>query len=143
MRIIITLFYILFTYYSYAQAIVGKWKSIDDQTGKPRSIVEIYQDNGRYFGKITDVFLESHEPENPVCELCPASDARYNQPIKGMMIIENLKKEKSKEEYNAGRILDPETGGIYDCKIWLDNGQLKVRGYLYFLYRTQTWMRIE
>jgi len=37
--------------------------------------------------------------------------------------------------------MDPETGKVYDCKIWLENGQLKVRGYVAFFYRTQTWLR--
>jgi uncharacterized protein (DUF2147 family) len=42
-------------------------------------------------------------------------------------------------EFEGGDILDPEVGKVYSCKLWLEGGQLKVRGYLGPFYRTQTW----
>ncbi|MCB0765493.1 MAG: DUF2147 domain-containing protein, partial [Flavobacteriales bacterium] len=35
----------------------------------------------------------------------------------------------------------PETGKIYDCRLWSEDGALKVRGYVAFFFRTQTWVR--
>ena len=37
--------------------------------------------------------------------------------------------------------MDPEDGKVYKAEMWLDQGRLKVRGYLGLLYRTQTWVR--
>ncbi|HQQ84183.1 MAG TPA: DUF2147 domain-containing protein, partial [Cyclobacteriaceae bacterium] len=36
--------------------IVGKWKSVDDSAGDVRSIVEVYETAGVYYGKITKIF---------------------------------------------------------------------------------------
>ena len=43
--------------------------------------------------------------------------------------------------WSGGKILDPGNGKIYRCKIWLKDGELKVRGYFGPFYRTQTWRR--
>jgi uncharacterized protein (DUF2147 family) len=43
--------------------------------------------------------------------------------------------------WSGGTILDPESGKVYDCKLWLENGRLMVRGYVAFFFRTQEWIR--
>jgi uncharacterized protein (DUF2147 family) len=45
------------------------------------------------------------------------------------------------DAWAEGTILDPETGNVYDCKMWLENGKLMVRGYVAFFFRTQVWVR--
>lgn len=122
-----------------AQSIVGKWKTIDDETQKPRSIVEIYEQNGKYFGKILQVFYEPDEKPTGICDKC--TDDRKGQKIAGLQIIRNL--EKKDNEYKNGTILDPKNGKVYDCKLWLENEALKVRGYVAFFFRTQTWYKYE
>jgi uncharacterized protein (DUF2147 family) len=119
------------------QDIVGKWKTIDDEDGKPRSVVEIYKQGDKYFGKITEIFYRPNETPDPLCDKC--SDERKGKKIIGMVIIRNL--EKKGNEFKGGDILDPKTGKIYDCKLWIENGVLKVRGYVSFLYRTQSWYK--
>ena len=121
-----------------AQSIVGEWKTIDDESGKPRSVVEIYEKEGKYFGKITKLFREPGEDPDPICEEC--EDHRKGQKVIGMEIITDMKYSKGDNEYRKGEILDPENGNIYDCKLWIEEGKLKVRGYLLFFYRTQTWL---
>jgi len=123
------------------EAIVGRWKTIDDETGKAKSIVEIYEQDGMFFGKIDTLFREEGEDPDPLCDKCPKDDPRYNQRLMGMVILENLKKKG--KDWKDGKILDPGKGKIYDCKMWIEDGNLKVRGYLLFLYRTQTWYRVE
>mgnify|MGYP001061595450 CR=1 FL=1 len=118
---------------------VGKWKTIDDETKKPKSIVEIYEKDGKYYGKILELFREPSEEQDPVCEEC--TDHRKDAKIIGMEIISDMKQDKN--DYSSGTILDPAKGSIYTCKFWLeDENTLKLRGYLYFLYRTQTWHRV-
>ncbi|MEO9869597.1 DUF2147 domain-containing protein [Ekhidna sp.] len=122
----------------FSQTIVGQWKTIDDETGKPRSIVKIYEQKGQFFGKIVKLFREPDEDQDPICEEC--EDERKGQKIIGMEIISEMKYNKGNDEYHKGEIMDPENGNIYDCKLWIEDGDLKVRGYLLFFYRTQTWL---
>lgn len=121
--------------------IVGKWETIDDETNKPRSVVEIYKKGDMYYGKVVDMFLEPHEDPDPVCDDCDEDDPRYMQKTLGMEILKGAKKEG--DEYVDGKILDPENGKVYNCKLWLEDGDLKLRGYIAFFYRTQTWLKYE
>ncbi len=119
-----------------AQDIFGKWKTIDDNTGKPRSVVEIYEKDGKAYGKILKLFREPGEDPDPVCDEC--TDYRKNQRVIGMTIITDMVRDG--DEWEDGEILDPENGKIYDCKLWVEDGKLKVRGYVAFFFRTQTWL---
>ena len=122
-------------------SIVGKWKTIDDKTGEPKSIVEIYEKNGKYFGQIQELFIKEGDNSSPVCDKCPDDDPRKNQPKKGMVIVQELV--KNDDEYSGGTILDPKEGKIYSCKMWIEDGKLMVRGYIAFFFRTQTWQKAE
>ena len=124
---------------SNAQSIVGKWKSVDDETGKEKSIVEIYMKDGKAFGKITKLFRSPEEDPDPICNEC--TDHRKGQKIIGMTIISNM--EKDDDEWDDGEILDPNNGKIYDCKLWVEDGNLQVRGYIAFFFRTQTWLKAD
>ncbi|MDA7837039.1 DUF2147 domain-containing protein [Salibacteraceae bacterium] len=121
-----------------AQSVLGKWKTIDDETGKPKSIVEIYKNGDVYEGKILKLFKGPDEEQDPVCKECDKDDPRYMKKIIGMTIVKDM--EMDDGELDEGTILDPKKGEVYDCKIWVgDDGKLNVRGYIMFLYRTQTW----
>lgn len=121
-----------------AQSMVGKWKTIDDKTGKEKSIVEIYEDNGKYFGKVLEI-IDPSKP-NPLCEKCPGADK--GRPIKGYVIIRNMVKDG--DELSGGTIMDPQSGKEYKCHIKLNgSNKLDVRGYvgISLMGRTQTWIR--
>jgi len=143
LTILPVLFYFCFISLSFAEdaSIVGKWKTIDDKTGEPKSIVQIYEKEGKYFGRITELFRKPGEDPDPVCDKCPKDDPRKNQPTKGMIIIKDLV--KTSTGYSGGTILDPKEGKIYTCKLWIEDGKLMVRGYIVFFFRTQTWHRVE
>jgi uncharacterized protein (DUF2147 family) len=126
-------------YGSQAQSILGKWKTIDDETGDPKSIVDIYEKDGKVYGKIVQLYRKPGEDPDPVCDKCPTNDERFSKKVIGMEIIRDMK--KSGKEYTDGTVLKPDEGKIYKCKIWLEGDELKVRGYWGFLYRTQTWLR--
>jgi uncharacterized protein (DUF2147 family) len=120
-----------------AHSPIGKWKTIDDNTGKPRSIVEIYEKNGKIFGKIIKVI--NPEKPNPLCEKCTGD--KKNKPIEGLEIVYDMKKDG--KEYSGGKILNPEDGKIYTCKMWREGKNLMVRGYVSFFFRTQKWLPAE
>lgn len=119
--------------------VFGLWKTVDDKTKEVRSVVEIYEQDSKLFGKIVKIFPADDAPPNPVCEKC--EDHRKDQPIVGLTIIENLVQDG--DEWEDGTVLDPDNGKTYNCKIWLEDGKLKLRGYIGFLYRTQTWEPYE
>ncbi len=121
---------------SIAQSIVGKWKTIDDETNKPKSIVEIYNKGGKVFGKIVKLFQDPDEDPDPICDEC--TDYRKNMKVIGMEIITDMVKDE--DEWIEGEILDPENGKVYRCKLWVEDGELKVRGYIAFFFRTQSWL---
>ncbi|SEP35290.1 Uncharacterized conserved protein, DUF2147 family [Flavobacterium sp. CF108] len=123
-----------------AQSVIGKWKTIDDETGEAKSVVEIYEKSGKIYGKITEILRENHKKD--VCVKCEGTEK--NKPILGMTIINGLKKDGA--EYNGGTILDPTSGKKYKCYISLDSAdKLKLRGYvgISIMGRTQYWTRIK
>lgn len=126
-----------------ANAAVGRWTTIDDETKKPRSVIAIYEENGKLYGKIEKLFREPKEEQNPLCDKCEGS--LKDQPIIGMTILRDLKKDD--DEWSGGKILDPANGKTYKCKIAVEDGgkKLKVRGYvgMSLLGRTQYWVRAE
>lgn len=129
---------LFFATLSFAQ-IEGKWKTIDDETGVAKSLVEIYKkSNGQYYGKISQLLAKV---ENENCVKC--SDDRKNKPLEGLEIIRGLK--KSGSEFTGGTITDPKTGKTYKCTITRDGDKLNVRGYIGFslIGRTQTWHKVK
>jgi uncharacterized protein (DUF2147 family) len=127
-------------FFAQSQTVVGKWKTIDDETGKAKSIVEIYEKSGKIYGKVIDILEE--ENKNRVCTNCSGDDK--NKPILGMIVIKGLSKKGS--EYTNGKILDPKNGKLYRCHITLESkDKVKVRGYIgiSLLGRTQYWYRVE
>jgi uncharacterized protein (DUF2147 family) len=122
------------------QEVLGKWKTIDDNTGEAKSIIEIYKENDKIYGKVAEILVKRQE--NPTCRNCEGEDK--DKPILGLVIIKGL--EKDGDEYNSGKILDPESGKLYKCYIQLEEeDKLKVRGYIGFslLGRTQYWERVK
>ena len=124
-----------------SQTVFGKWKTIDDRTQKPKAIVEIFERNGKMYGHVVKI-LEAGK-ENALCVKCDGD--RKDKPVLGMTIIEGLEPRKDGEWYGK-TLFDPEQAMTFRCKIWLNPknaDELKVRGYLAFIYRTQTWLRVS
>lgn len=122
-----------------AQSISGIWKTIDDDTNEAKSYVQLYDQSGRLYGKVNK--LLKSEPDKK-CTECPGE--RKDKPILGMVVVENLQLKDG--FYQDGKILDPEKGKWYTCKMWLKDGDpnvLVVRGYIGFFYRTQYWYRVQ
>ena len=125
-----------------AQTPVGVWKTIDDATGKEKSLVRIIETAGVLSGKV-EKGLDPSAKADAKCDEC--TDNRKGQPIVGMTIIRNVKKNEA--AWDGGDILDPNNGKIYRVRLTPsnDNKKLEVRGYFGtpMFGRSQTWMRVE
>jgi uncharacterized protein (DUF2147 family) len=141
MRLIAILFIITASIPAKSQSIAGKWSTIDDHTGEIKSIVQITEKGGKFYGTVVRIYPGPADDPDPVCDKCPTDDQRYNKKIIGMEIIKDMI--FSGGAYSAGHILDPENGKIYRCKLWVEGIDLKVRGYWGPFYRTQTWKKVQ
>ncbi len=122
---------------------VGRWRTIDDDTKKPKSIVAITEKDGKLEGTIEEL-LDPNRPEpDPLCKKCEGE--RKNQPIRGMKILWGVK--KSGDTWTGGKILDPNNGKVYRVNLTPADGgkKLVVRGYvgIALIGRTQEWIREE
>ncbi|RKS42688.1 uncharacterized protein DUF2147 [Gillisia mitskevichiae] len=123
-----------------AQSVLGKWKTVNEETGQSTSIIEIFKVGEELHGRVVRIIKE--EDRDRVCTECEGE--LKNKPIEGMVVMTGL--ENDGDEYSGGVVTDPKTGKVYRCKIWLDEDnpkKLNVRGYISFFYRTQTWLRAE
>ena len=107
--------------------VVGYWTTIDDETNTPKSVVQIYEYEGKVYGRVVELFQNKQAvaklPDEPL--------------IKGLDVIWDM--EKKKDKYTGGEILDPKKGKVYACDLWREGDKLIVRGKIAFLGRNQTW----
>jgi uncharacterized protein (DUF2147 family) len=124
---------------------VGTWKTVDDNTGRVKSLVKIWDVNGKLSGQVIEVYPEPGKPPEPICDKCTGS--LKDKKIKGLVIMWGFTKDD--DVWDGGRIFDPEKGNdtLYKAKLTPMNGgqDLKVRGYIGFslLGRNQTWHRVK
>ena len=118
------------------------WRTIDDETGEPKSVVEIYEQDGELFGKIAKILPEGR---SPICDICEGEYAGKN--LVGAVILKGM--ERDGDEWDDGKITDPKNGKTYSAKMSLrDANTLEVRGFIKVplmgssLGRTQTWYRV-
>jgi uncharacterized protein (DUF2147 family) len=117
---------------------IGNWKTIDDQSGKPKSIVQITESNGALTGKIVELLEGASEKTCSKCE----GDLK-DKPLVGMRILWDLKKEGG--EWAGGKIFNPSDGGTYTSKAKLTDGgkTLEVIGKWMLFSKQQKWQRVE
>lgn len=117
----------------------GTWRTINDDTGEPQSLVRIYERDGKLYGEIAGLL-----PEGRVCEDC---DQKYQgSDMKGVQILRDFK--RSGDTWENGRITDPQSGKTYKAKMQVErDGRLKVWGFVGFdsplTRRTQYWERVQ
>ncbi len=137
MRVALMSLLLLISFSVSAQSVLGQWKSVD-KDGVSKCIVNIYEDQGKVYGKIVKILVEDNE--NKLCVYCEGEEK--NKPFVGLNIIKAL--EKDGKYYRNGTIFDPENGDQFRCRLTLkDKNTLQVRGYLAFVYSTQYWVRVE
>lgn len=117
---------------------VGKWTTIDDKSGKKRSVVKIKRNGDTLSGTIVKVY--PRPGDTGICKKCPGKFK--GKKVEGLRFMWGLKK-TGKNQWGGGKILDPKSGKIYRVKITDKGDKLKVRGYIgiSLLGRTQVWVK--
>lgn len=109
-------------------SITGYWTTIDDESGAAKSVVQVFEYQGKYYGRVVELL------QNPAAK----AKIKGNPSVKGLTIVWDL--EKDGDSYSGGEILDPTKGKVYGCEMWRDGANLIVRGKIAFLGRNQTWL---
>ena len=120
-----------------AQSPLGNWRTVDDDSGKTRSIIRFYERNGKIFGDIAEIL---DGDAGAICTKCSGPDK--DKPVLGLTIVRDL--ERDGDEWNGGTVFDPEKGASYRLFVWVEDDPdvLFVRGKHWTgLYRTQKWYR--
>jgi uncharacterized protein (DUF2147 family) len=116
---------------------VGTWITIDDETGKAKSHVEIYEKSGKLYGRIVKLLLK---PQNTICEVC--NGERKNKPLVGMLVLYNFT--LSDNEWTGGKIYKADNGKEYNGSLKVnEHDQLIVTGKVLFITKSQTWTRLK
>jgi uncharacterized protein (DUF2147 family) len=120
---------------------LGRWKTIDDATGKVKSIVAISDDNGMLSGTIEQLF--DPPVPHPTCYLC--TGAKKDVPLVGLQVLWGFHADGN--SWSGGQVLDPETGKIYRASLMVEDGgkRLRLHGYIGIplFGRTEYWVRAE
>lgn len=114
------------------QDITGEWLT----AAKDVKIL-IYEEGGRYFGKVTWGIRElGKDTRNP-------EEAKRSLDILGSILLKDVVF-NGKNKWEDGKIYDPTSGKTYSCVIKLaDSNTLEMRGYIGtpLLGKTETWSR--
>lgn len=121
----------------------GRWRTFDNKTGKPKSIVSIVLKGDTLVAFIDSLYLEPGEVVDSVCDKC--SGWRKGKKIRGLVITDAMIKHGNK--WSGGSIIDPDCGKVFNCIIKIqDSGRiLEVRGFIGIPLagRSQYWHRIN
>jgi len=133
-------------------AILGLWAT-DPEGGGGEAHVQVYKEDGKYFGKIIWLAEAVYPPDDPKgtpgekkTDLNNPDPALQNKPVVGLLITKDFVY-NGKGLWHKGSIYDPDNGKTYKCKIKFGDNEkvLKVRGFIGFslLGRTTYWTRVE
>jgi uncharacterized protein (DUF2147 family) len=119
----------------------GYWVTIHDDGVTKKSILKIFTYKDQIYGKVHALL---QKPQDSLCKECKGS--QHCKPIKGMLIMRNLKWNEGKQRWDEGKVTDPESGKSYWLNIKYNNargteiqakGSIDRRGYI---GRKQKWL---
>lgn len=117
-------------------AVLGTWLTeIEDAQ------VEIYKVQGKFHGRVVWIAEPNDEDGKPKIDKHNPDQKLAKRPIMGIDILHGFTYDDG--EWSGGFIYDPKDGETYDCKLWIADGTLKVRGYLGWLFDTKTWTKVK
>lgn len=126
--------------------VLGFWQTIDDETNKPKSIVSVYEYQGVIYARILKTYEAEgegagvKERDNIYLKKYKATKVKGEPFFCGLDFVWGMKKDKPADEKYKGKILNPPAGKVYNSEMWLEKGNLIVRGKIGPFGKNQTWV---
>ncbi len=132
-----------------AAMVTGVWV-----TPNNKSHVRIYRGaDGKFYGKIIWLKQPDYPANYKVKSLAGKPKIDRHNPDKrlrdravlGLNILTGFQYLPKQHAWGKGKCYDPTKGKTYNCRMWFTgNGKdLKLRGYIWIFYRTETWVRYQ
>jgi hypothetical protein len=118
---------------------LGRWKTIDEETGKAMTITEVYETKN---GTLAARVVEALDPKAATCTRC--SGDRKNKPTAGMLVLWDLRKIDG--GWGNGQGFKPSTGDSFKVKSvkLVEGGQkLEITGCKLMFCRSANWQRVN
>jgi len=117
---------------------LGKWRTLDDKTGKPMTVTEVYMaKNGTMAAKIVEnLGLPA------TCTTC--SGEYKNKPVVGMVTLWNLKQKNGVwSDGNGYKPSEDTKFKVKSAKLIEGGNKLEVTGCKSVFCRSATWVRVK
>ncbi len=101
-----------------ADAILGTYLN-EKQTAH----IEIFKDGGAYSGRIVWHKENRKDYKNP-------DPALQDRPLVGLVFLKDFVYDPEEKEWDSGEVYAPDDGNTYSGYLWLEDGVLKMRGYV-------------
>ena len=126
-----------------AQAIAGTWWN-DKKTSK----IEIKEVGGKFTGTVIYITPEKYVNGEPEKDTNNPDPNLRSQSRLGLQILKGLTYIAKDNNWQNGRIYDPDNGKTYDCYAWFDKDPdtLYLKGYVVgikWLGRSTIWTRVK
>lgn len=124
---------------AHADDILGIWRNA---SGK--GYVEIYKENGKYFGKLVWLKKTHDEQGNPYLDTKNPDKQGCTKPLLGLVMLRDFLFDE--DEWSGGKVYNPEDGKEYKSYMKLKDPQtLFVRGFIGFSWigKTLTFARVK
>jgi uncharacterized protein (DUF2147 family) len=121
-------------------AILGVW-----QNGTGKGHIQIYKENGKYFGKIIWLKNPLNEFGKPRLDKKNQHEQLRTKPLIGSIMLRDFVFDEN-DEWTGGKIYNPEDGKEYKAYMKLkDPKTLSVRGYIGFSWigKTDVWIKVR
>jgi len=113
--------------------VTGIWSTKEPGSREPQLHIRVFKHRGRLYARIIRL-LHVQKPPQAILHV---NGEEKKRPLIGTTIFRDLVKKE--DAWAGGRLLDPNSGSEYRCRVWRVGGHLKVRGYQFIFYKTFTW----
>lgn len=124
--------------------VFGLWKTIDDETGKAKSVILVYKYQDTLYGRIVMTLDDNELPKDTWDKPTERAEEMQDKPFySGLDMIWDM--EPRGDKWAKGKICDPAKGKVYGCEINYDDakGELLVRGKIGPFGRNQFWQKVQ
>mgnify|MGYP000616258124 CR=1 FL=1 len=117
---------------------IGKWQTPGN------NIVEIYENNSEYAGRILKLDTPLTETGEPRKDKFNSDQLLCNRPLEGLIILEKFKYNRKEKKLEGGKIYLPQEGRSFSCVLSLVNfSELKMKIVSKTFSCSEKWKRIN